>query len=217
VAAGGRGLAVTTGGSSTGAQFVGQPRLALVLCGALAREVRDAVQTHGWQADLYAVPDRHHMRPGRILSALEKQLQEIAGRYERIVVVYGDCGTAGALDELIERYGAVRLPGAHCYELFAGADFARLVEEEPATYFLTDFLVRHWETTVLAGLGLDHRPELRQACFGSFKRLVYLRQSESRELEIKARDIAAFLDLPLEIRGAESHGLEHRLEQLIES
>ncbi len=194
-----------------------QPRLALVACGALAREVHGAVQTHGWQADLYAIPDRHHLRPEHILTALEQTLEKIAGHYEKIVVVYGDCGTAGVLDELIERYGAVRLPGAHCYEMLAGAHFTRLVGEEPATYFLTDFLVRHWETTVLAGLGLDRRPRLRQACFRGFKRLLYLRQSASRALEAKAHDIAAFLDLPLEIRDVEPHGLEHRLMQLIET
>lgn len=191
--------------------------LALVVCGALAREVHGALGTHGLRADLYAIPDRYHLRPEHIVAALEKMLQEIAGRYEKIVVVYGDCGTAGALDELIERYEAVRLPGAHCYEMLAGADFARLVSEEPATYFLTDFLVRHWKTTVLAGLGLDRRPELRQACFRGFKRLLYLRGSASHALEAKAHDIAAFLELPLEIREVEPHGLEQRLVQLIET
>jgi hypothetical protein len=194
-----------------------RPRLALVACGALAREVHEAVRSHGWRADLYAVSDRHHMRPGEILPALEKTLREVAGDYDRIVVVYGDCGTAGALDELIERYGAIRVPGAHCYELLAGEDFSRLAAEEPATYFLTDFLVRHWESTVLAGLGLDRRPELREACFRSFKRLLYLRQSASPALETKAREIAAWLELPLVIRQVEARGLERQLAQLIES
>jgi hypothetical protein len=163
------------------------------------------------------VPASHHLAPAKIVAAVEKTLEQLAGRYRKRVIVYGDCGTAGALERIAARHGTVLLGGPHCYEIFAAGDFDSMVQEEPGTYFLTDFLVRSWETTVLPGLGLDRRPELREQHFSGFTRLVFLRQQTDPGLEEKARRIASFVDLPLEVRDVGLEGLEERLAPLLES
>lgn len=196
---------------------VGSQPMAMVVCGALAREVREIAKRRGWQTDIIGVPARHHLHPDKIVEAVEEKLSILDGMYERIVVVYGDCGTAGALDRVLERHKAVRPAGPHCYAMLAGCNMDRLAEQVPETYFLTDYLVRRWEETVLSGLGLDSRPELKGMCFAGFKKLVFLRQSPVQELEEKAREIARFIELPLEIWEVGLAGLEARLAEVVES
>jgi hypothetical protein len=184
----------------------------MVVCGALAREVRQIAAHRNWQVDVHGVTAEHHLYPDRIVQAVDEKLTQLEGRYERIVVVYGDCGTAGALDRVLERHRAVRPAGPHCYAMLAGCNMERLTEQIPETYFLTDYLVRRWEETVLKGLGLDERPELTETCFAGFKRLVFLRQSASTALEAKAQAIAESLGLPLEVWDVGLTGLEAHLE-----
>jgi len=197
-------------------QRSGRRPLAMVVCGALAREVHLIAERRHWQVDIHGVPARHHLYPDRIVQAVEDKLIDLDGMYEKVVVVYGDCGTAGALDRVLARHKAVRPAGPHCYAMLAGCFTERLAEQIPETYFLTDYLVRRWEETVLKGLGLDDRPELREMCFAGFKRLIFLRQSQSQELEKKAAEIAEFMDLPLEVWDVGLAGLEARLEGLVE-
>jgi Protein of unknown function (DUF1638) len=191
--------------------------VALLICGALGKEVKTMVDEHGWQVDIYGVPAMHHFYPKKIVEAVERRLEELSGQYRRVVVVYGDCGTAGALDPILERYGAVRLPGPHCYEMFAGKDFDRLADEQPATFFLTDWLLRNFERAVIRGLGLDRYPDLKPVYFGNYTNLLYLAQFPSDELVAKAREIASYLDLPLEIRFVGFGELETRLAELVEA
>ncbi len=189
--------------------------LALIVCGALCGEVERLARARGWRATIFPIPDRLHLDPRRIAAAVDRKLEQIRDRFRRTLVVFGDCGTAGALDQVVVRHGAVRLPGPHCFEMLAGREFERLIEEEPASYFLTDFLVRHWEDRVLAGLGLDRRPDLTAACFAGFARVVYLRQSDDPALAEKAGRIADSLGLPLEIRDAGPGLLAERLTRLV--
>jgi hypothetical protein len=191
--------------------------VALLICGALGKEVKTMVDEHGWNVDIYGVPAMHHFYPKKIVEAVERRLEEISGHYRRVVVVYGDCGTAGALDPILERYGAVRLRGPHCYEMFAGKDFERLADEQPATFFLTDWLVRNFERAVIRGLGLDRYPELKPVYFGNYTNLLYLAQFPSDELVAKAREIASYLELPLEVRFVGFGELEGRLAELVEA
>jgi uncharacterized protein DUF1638 len=191
--------------------------VALLICGALGKEVKTMVDEHGWNVDIYGVPAMHHFYPKKIVEAVERRLEELSGQYRRVVVVYGDCGTAGALDPILERYGAVRLRGPHCYEMFAGKDFDRLAEEQPATFFLTDWLVRNFERAVIRGLGLDRYPDLKPVYFGNYTNLLYLAQFPSDELVAKAREIGRYLELPLEVRFVGFGELEGRLAELVEA
>ncbi len=190
---------------------------ALLICGALGKEIKQIVDQHGWNVDVYGVPAMHHFYPRKIVESVEQRLADLSRRYQRVVVVYGDCGTAGALDPILERYEAVRVAGPHCYEMFAGADFDRIAQERPATFFLTDWLVRNFERAVVRGLGLDRYPELKAIYFHNYRDLLYLAQLPDEQLRAKAGEIAVYLGLPLEVRQVGFGELETRLARLVEA
>ena len=177
-------------------------RLLILACGALAREVLAVVRANRWDhVDVHCLPAQLHSTPRRIPQAVDEALQEAAGRYDRVFVAYADCGTAGALDKVLERHGAERLPGAHCYAFFAGlAEWDALQEEEPGTFYLTDFLVRHFDALVFRSLGLDRHPELAADIFGNYRRVLYLAQTDDRKLLELARRCADRLGLAFEHR-----------------
>ena len=191
--------------------------LALLICGALGKEVKTIVDEHGWDVDIYGVPAMHHFYPKKIVDAVDRKLGQLSTGYHRVVVVYGDCGTAGALEPVLERYGAVRVRGPHCYEMFAGSDFDRITEERPATFFLTDWLVRNFERAVVRGLGLDRYPDLKPLYFQNYTDLLYLAQFADPRLKEKAQEIATYLGLPLEVRHVGFGDLETRLAALVEA
>ncbi|TMG00240.1 MAG: DUF1638 domain-containing protein [Chloroflexi bacterium] len=191
--------------------------IALLICGALGKEVKTIVDEHGWDVDIYGVPAMHHFYPKKIVEAVDRKLEQLSVAYRQVVVVYGDCGTAGALEPVLERYGAVRVRGPHCYEMFAGADFNRITEERPATFFLTDWLVRNFERAVIRGLGLDRYPELKPVYFQNYTDLLYLAQFVDPRLKEKAQEIATYLGLPLEVRHVGFGDLETRLAELVEA
>ena len=192
-------------------------KMALLICGALGKEVKAIVDGHGWEVDVYGVPAMHHFYPKKIVEAVDRRLAKLAPRYGQVVVVYGDCGTAGALEPILARYGSVQLRGPHCYEMFAGADFDRIVDERPATFFLTDWLVRNFERAVVRGLGIDRYPELKAVYFRNYTDLLYLAQFPDERLVENAREIADYLGLPLEVRQTGLGALETRLAELIEA
>ena len=192
-------------------------KMALLICGALGKEVKAIVDGHGWEVDVYGVPAMHHFYPKKIVEAVDRRLAELAPRYGQVVVVYGDCGTAGALEPILARYGSVQLRGPHCYEMFAGADFDRIVDERPATFFLTDWLVRNFERAVVRGLGIDRYPELKAVYFRNYTDLLYLAQFPDERLVENAREIADYLGLPLEVRQTGLGALETRLAELFEA
>jgi hypothetical protein len=189
---------------------------AVVICGALGREVKEIVDRRGLEADVYGLSALLHLYPNRIVEQLSAKLRALRPHYERLVVVYGDCGTRGRLDPVLDEVGAVRLPGPHCYEMFAGAEeFQRLAEEQPGTFFLTDWLVRNFERAVVRGLGLDRHPDLRPLLFGNYEAALYLRQLPNPRLLARAEEIAVFLELPLEVRQVGLGELESRLASLV--
>jgi hypothetical protein len=191
---------------------------ALVICGALGREVKDIVDRRKWDVDVYGVSALLHLYPGRIVDELRVKLHALRPRYEKLVVVYGDCGTTGRLEPLLEEVGAVRLRGPHCYEMFAGEErFNAIAESHPGTFFLTDWLVRNFERAVVRGLGLDRDPELRPFLFGNYEAVLYLRQVPNPKLADKAAQIAVYLALPLEIVDVGLGELEDRLAALVEA
>lgn len=190
--------------------------LAIVVCGALAREVREIAARRGWAADLVTIPALDHLSPKTIVADVERELRALDGRYERVVVAYGDCGTFGALDRVLERYGAARTSGPHCYEMYGGPQLAAEADRRIGTFFLTDWLVRNWERAVVDGLGIGRFPFLKDTYFDHCTDVLYLRQSPEPSLEAKAREIAAELGLPLEIRDVGLGDLERRLIDLVD-
>jgi hypothetical protein len=147
------------------------------------------------------LPAKLHNTPQQITDAVRAKIRAGRGEFERIFVLYGDCGTGGALDDMLAEEGVERIAGAHCYEFFAGTeDFAELSEADPCSFYLTDFLARHFERLVIQGLGIDRYPELLPVYFGNYKRLVYLAQFEQPERLAQARAAAARLGLAFEYR-----------------
>jgi hypothetical protein len=172
----------------------------LIACGALAREIVELTRLNDWEhVRVQCLPAELHNHPHRIPDAVRAEIETNRASFENIFVAYADCGTGGQLDRVLGEYGIERLPGAHCYEFFSGArTFGELAEAEPATFYLTDFLVRHFGRLVKRGLGLDRHPELMPQYFGNYRRLVYLAQTESPELEAMARQHAEWLGLDFE-------------------
>jgi Protein of unknown function (DUF1638) len=171
--------------------------LLIIACGAIAREIVALKKLNDWWAvDVQCLPPELHNRPERIPEAVRTAIASGRKRYSRIFVAYADCGTGGRLDVVLQQEGIDRLPGAHCYELFATARvFAELSEAEPGTFYLTDFLVRHFDRLVVDGLGIGRHPELATEYFCNYRRVVYLSQRRDDELERAARAIAERLRL----------------------
>jgi hypothetical protein len=173
----------------------------IVGCGALARELLDVIARNEIpNVRVECLPAILHNTPEKIPGAVRARL-EGAHSYDRVFVAYGDCGTGGLLDDVLDEFGVERLPGAHCYQFFAGIDaFDAIHDEEPGTLYLTDFLTRHFDRLIWQGLGLDRWPELRDDYFGNYKRVVFLAQTEDPELTEAARLSAGRLGLDFERR-----------------
>lgn len=188
---------------------------ALIVCGALAREVLALKEKHGWDVEVLGVPSLLHNEPDRLPGAILERIQEARLSYKRVYVIYGDCGTGGMLDRLLEDENIPRIAGPHCYEMYADGTYESLMNEEPGTFFLTDYLVRSFDHLVLEGLGLDRNPELRDDYFGNYTRVVYLAQQDDPDLQKRAHWAANSLGLPLTIKKTGYGKLETRLQALL--
>ena len=177
-------------------------RVVVLACGAIAREVLAVIELNGWtHVDVRCLPAKLHSTPALIPAAVDAKLTQLEERYDQIFVAYADCGTGGLLDPVLERHGVERLPGAHCYGFLAGNDtWDAMHEDEPATFYLTDFLARHFDALVVRGLKLDTHPELLPMVFGNYKRLVYLAQTDDPGLDRRAEAAAAFIGVQYERR-----------------
>jgi len=181
---------------------VGQQSAKLIIaCGALAREIQQLIDINSWtEVDVQCLPANLHNRPDQIPDRVLDKVQSNRDRYAHIFVAYADCGTGGLLDSALEALGVERLECAHCYQFYAGSEvFEQLHDAEPGTFYLTDFLVRHFDRLIIDELGLDRHPELRETFFRNYSRLLYLSQAETPELVTKARRAADRLGLKLNI------------------
>jgi hypothetical protein len=179
-----------------------RPEVLVLACGAIAREVLAVIGLNGWEhVTVRCLPAQLHSRPERIAPAVDAKLDELLGDYDRVFVAYADCGTGGDLDRVLERHGVERLPGDHCYGFLTGnAEWEALHDVQPATFYLTDFLARHFDAIVVRGLGLDRHPELLGQYFGNYERLLYLAQTDDSDLRARARAAAERLGLAYEER-----------------
>lgn len=173
----------------------------IIACGALARELTWLKSANHWsEVEIQCLDAALHNRPELIPQRLFALLERAVDDFDHIFVAYADCGTGGRIDQVLESFGVSRLPGAHCYEFYAGSErFEALADEEPGTFYLTDFLVRHFDRLVIGDLKLDEHPELEAMLFGAYKRMVYLAQSDNSELLALAHEAADRLSLPLEV------------------
>jgi len=187
-----------------------------VACGALAGHVREIVARRGWPAAVTPLPAVLHNRPQTIVHEAERAVVSALASGRSVALAYADCGSYGALDDLCARYGVRRLPGLHCYDVFAGPDrVAAMFDAEPGTYVLTDFLLRSFDRSVLAELGLDRYPELWPDYFGHYTRLVWLAQAPSPALEAEADRVAGMFGLPLRRVDVGVSRLEQALADLV--
>ena len=178
------------------------PRTLVIACGALGRELAGLLKASRFRGmDLTCLPAILHNRPEKIAPAVQAKIRAARDRYTRILCLYGDCGTGGDLDRVLAAESVERIPGAHCYAFLAGeAVFETLADEEPGTFYLTDYLARHFDDLVIRGLGIDRHPELQDLYFGHYKRLVYLAQSGDAGLDAMAQLAAERLGLSFERR-----------------
>ncbi len=184
------------------------PQVLILACGALAREIRDIARLHELDnVTLECLPAALHNRPTDIPDAVRARLERIEpGRFDRVLLGYADCGTAGELADIAAQAGIEMMPGAHCYQFFAGHDeFTAMHDDDPTAFYLTDYLVKHFERIIMDGLGIDTHPELRDMYFGNYTKMIYLAQTDDPVLDEKAQAAARRLSLSYE-RVATTYG-----------
>lgn len=173
------------------------PTILVIACGALSQELSYLKKINSWKnITIQCLSAELHNTPKLIPIKVKEKLDLMADDFDKVYLAYADCGTGGLLDSLLKDYNIERLPGAHCYEFFAGKNpFLSLTEEELGTFYLTDFLVKHFNRLVVEGLGMDRYPQLKNEYFKNYKKLTYLAQTDSKELKNKAKQYADFLNL----------------------
>ena len=190
----------------------------VIACGALAKEIVALRQANGWShMDVTCLPAELHNRPEKIPAAVREKIQRFKDRYDHLFVAYADCGTGGLLDVVLAEEGVERIAGAHCYEFYAGAAvFEQLAEQEIGSFYLTDFLLRHFERLIIHGLGIAKHPQLLPVYFGNYKKLVYLAQAENAQGRALGQDAANRLGLAFEYRLTGYGELDSSLRQVNE-
>ena len=188
---------------------------AVIACGAIATHIKNLIEREELNLAIFPLPPLLHNHPEKIAGEVEAKIKELQPKYAKLAVAYADCGTYGQLDQVIEKYGIARLRGNHCYDLFAGSDRVNQLTSE-GTFFLTDYLVKGFHRSVIVELGLDRHPELRDDYFKNYRKVVWLAQQPTKELEIAAQAAADLLQLPLEIENVGESGLLDELKRLLD-
>ena len=190
-------------------------RTLLIACGALAKEIVEVIRLNGWtHLGITCLPAIWHNTPEKIPEAVRQKIRANRPDYERILVAYGDCGTGGLLDQVLEDEKVERIEGAHCYAFFAGlADFDDMADRDPGCFYLTDYLVRHFDRLIIQGLGLDRHPDLLPVYFGNYTTLIYLAQTTDEDLEARAKAAAEQLGLAYQYRFTGYGGLGDFIQQ----
>jgi hypothetical protein len=189
-------------------------RTLVIACGALVSELQAVIRLNGLEhIEVTAVPADYHATPDKIPEAVAVKIRAAKARYAHVLVGFGDCGTRGELDRILAEEGVERIEGAHCYAFYSGLDrFAELHEEAAGTFYLTDFLARHFDQLTLKTLKLDIHPELKSDYFGNYTRVVYLAQLPTPERLRRAEEVAAWFALPLVVVETGLAGLDDWLQ-----
>jgi hypothetical protein len=197
------------------------PQVLILACGALAREIRDVARLHRLDnVTLECTPATLHMTPDLITPAVRQRLERHRGAFDRVLIGYADCGTGGHLVDLCDEFTdetttVEMMPGAHCYQFFAGnAAFLEMHDNDPTTFYLTDYLVKHFERLIIAGLGIAEHPELEDIYFANYTKLIHLAQTDDPTLDDKARAAAARLGLTFERRRTGYGELESEIVEI---
>lgn len=178
----------------------GKGRVLLVACGALAREILAIKEANSWShLDLTCLPAIWHNTPDKLPDGVRDAVMKNRAAYQKIFVVYADCGTGGHLQKTCDELGVEMIEGPHCYSFFEG-NAAFSARDEITAFYLTDFLVRQFDAFVWKPLGLDRHPQLRDMYFGNYTKLVYQAQTDDPALTSKAKDCAERLGLQFERR-----------------
>lgn len=185
----------------------------VLCCGAVANEIVSIVRDNGWDhMRVECLPAKLHNDPEALLEGVRAKIASARSLYDRIFVLYSDCGSGGRMARMLEDEGIEGIGGAHCYEVFAGPErFREIIGQEPGCFFLTDFLARHFDKLVYEGLALDRFPRLRDTYFGKYKKLIYLAQSDNEDLKARAREAARKIGLEFELRYTGRGGFEQFL------
>lgn len=180
----------------------GTGKVLLIACGALGREIIDLIEVNRWDAyDVTCLPAKWHNTPQFIVDGVRDKIHAAKEKYEKIFVVYGDCGTGGLLDKMLQEEGVERIEGPHCYAFFSGKEtVAKHYENDITAFFLTDYLARHFDKLIWEGMGLAKHPQLLDVYFGNYKSLVYLAQTDDKNLQEMAKAAAAKIGLEYEYR-----------------
>lgn len=202
------------GGPDLGGQA--QDRTLIIACGALAREIGTIIGRNGLgHLSLRCLPATLHNNPEKIPEAVREAVRAARENYGRVIVGYADCGTGGLLDRVCEEEGVERIPGPHCYAFYSGNKaFEAAGDDDMTSFYLTDFLVRQFDTLVIRSLGLDRHPELRDMYFGNYEKVIYLAQTQDPELDRAAELAAAKLGLAYERRQVGLGDLEQFINEV---
>ena len=191
-----------------------RPSTLIICCGAIANEIVTIIRENEWDhMKVECLPAKLHNTPDTLPERVRTKIRAGKARGEEVVVLYSDCGTGGGMTKVLEEEDVENIGGAHCYEIFAGSEqFKQLMIDEPGSFFLTDFLARHFEKLVFKGLGLDRYPKLRDVYFGKYRKMVYLVQRDRSDNARRAEAAAASIGLELEIRQTGYGGFQKFLE-----
>jgi hypothetical protein len=188
---------------------------AIIACGAIATHISNIASREGFDLTIYPLPPLLHNRPEKIAGEVEQKYLEVKENHEQVAVAYADCGTYGALDKVLLKYGLKRLGGDHCYDVFAGKEKIYNLTVS-GTYFLTDYLVKSFHRSVVVELGLDRHPELVDDYFKHYGKVIWLSQNPTDELKVAAHQAAELMRLPLEIEVVGESGLLDELKRLLD-
>jgi hypothetical protein len=178
-------------------------KVLVIGCGMIAREILAVKERMGLEhLELTCLPAELHYYPERIAPGLETAIGKAkAEGYENIFIGYADCGSGGMVDRVCEKYGLERIAGPHCFAAYQGLDaFEKVAEDDMMSFYMTDFLCRHFDAFFMKPLGLDRHPELIQDYFGNYEKVIYLAQTDDPALDKVAECAARLLGLGYEKR-----------------